>query len=220
MRKIVLSFVLISVLMSVCIPVCSQNTESADFNQGVKFNESHDSVFINTDYFKITDVSDSAMMEKIRRLPGVEIDEEGHIYVNGKMVQRILWGCNCSDDDKDPELSELTEKMISKISKIDMLEQASPDILFVVDGKPVDSGWIHLRVLKKLLVDDYKKDKVAAVFGLKKKDVKAFRVLESKKAVTIWGDKGTNGLVEVVTTKGYPEIVDDARKYKNEYVIF
>lgn len=220
MRKIVLSFVLISVLMSVCIPVCSQNTESADFNQGVKFNESHDSVFINTDYFKITDVSDSAMMEKIRRLPGVEIDEEGHIYVNGKMVQRILWGCNCSDDDEDPELSELTEKMISKISKIDMLEQASPDILFVVDGKPVDSGWIHLRVLKKLCVDDYKKDKVAAVFGLKKKDVKAFRVLESKKAVTIWDDKGANGLVEVVTTKGYPAIVDNAQEYKDEYVIF
>jgi len=142
MRKRVLLFVLISVLMSVCIPICSQNTESADFNQGVKFNESHDSVFINTDYFKITDVSDSAMMEKIRRLPGVEIDAEGHIYVNGKMVQRILWGCNCSDDNEDPELSELTEKMISKISKIDMLEQASPDILFVVDGKPVDSGWI------------------------------------------------------------------------------
>ena len=201
-------------------PVCAQNTESVDYNQGVWYNESRDSVIINTDAFKITDVSDSAMMEKIRRLPGVEIDEEGHIYVNGKKVDRILWGCNCSADDEDPELSELTQQMISKISKIDMLQQASRDILFVVDGKPVDSGWIHLRVLKKLLVDDYKKDKVAAVFGLKKKDVKAFRVLESKKAVTIWGDKGANGLVEVVTTKGYPAIVDNAQEYMDEYVIF
>ena len=220
MSKRVLLFVLASMLMSVCIPVCSQNTENADFNQGVWYNEARDTVIINTDAFKITDVSDSAMMEKIRRLPGVEIDEEGHIYVNGKMVERILWGCNCSGDDEDPELSELTQQMISKVSKYDMLQQASRDILFVVDGKPVDSGWIHLRVLKKLLVDDYKKDKVAAVFGLKKKDVKAFRVLESKKAVTIWGDKGSNGLVEVVTTKGYPAIVDDARKYKDEYVFF
>ena len=80
MRNSVLFIVLTSMLMSVCIPVCSQNTESADFNQGVKFNESRDSVIINTDAFKITDVSDSAMMEKIRRLPGVEIDAEGHIY--------------------------------------------------------------------------------------------------------------------------------------------
>ena len=218
MRKKVLLFVLTSVLMSVCIPVCSQNTENADF--GVKFNESRDSVIINTDAFKITDVSDSAMMEKIRRLPGVEIDEEGHIYVNGKMVQRILWGCNCSDDEEDPELSELTQQMISRVSKYDMLQQASRDILFVVDGKPVNSEYIHLRVLKKLRVDDYKKEKVAAVFGLKKKDVKAFRVLESKKAVTIWGDKGTKGVVEVVTAKAYPAIVDDAREYKDEYVIF
>ena len=58
----------------------------------------------------------SSVEDIIRKLPGVEIHDDGSITVNGKEVKRILVnGKEFFDDEKTVELKQLTADMIEKV---------------------------------------------------------------------------------------------------------
>ena len=58
----------------------------------------------------------SSVEDLIRKLPGVEIHDDGSITVNGKEVKRILVnGKEFFDDEKTVELKQLTADMIEKV---------------------------------------------------------------------------------------------------------
>jgi len=58
----------------------------------------------------------SSVEDIIRKLPGVEIHDDGSITVNGKAVERILInGKEFFDDEKTVELKQLTADMIEKV---------------------------------------------------------------------------------------------------------
>jgi len=58
----------------------------------------------------------SSVEDLIRKLPGVEIHDDGSITVNGKAVERILVnGKEFFDDEKTVELKQLTADMIEKV---------------------------------------------------------------------------------------------------------
>ena len=71
MRKKVLLFVMASMLMPMCISASAQEADSVFLNS-VKFDEN----------VSIKDI--------IRKLPGVEIHEDGSITINGKSINKIL----------------------------------------------------------------------------------------------------------------------------------
>ena len=74
----------------------------------------NDPVRFNTAAFSTPE--GSSVEDLIRKLPGVEIHDDGSITVNGKEVKRILVnGKEFFDDEKTVELKQLTADMIEKV---------------------------------------------------------------------------------------------------------
>lgn len=74
----------------------------------------NDTVRFNTAAFSTPE--GSSVEDIIRKLPGVEIHDDGSITVNGKEVKRILVnGKEFFDDEKTVELKQLTADMIEKV---------------------------------------------------------------------------------------------------------
>jgi len=74
----------------------------------------NDTVMFNSAAFKLPD--SSSVEELISRLPGVKIDSDGNLTVNGKSVSRILVnGKEFFDDEKTVALTELSAEMIEKV---------------------------------------------------------------------------------------------------------
>ena len=102
MRKKVLLLALTSMLMSLCVPTCAQQ----------QFSIKDDTIKIDTAVYRLSEGQTYKYF--IRKLPGVEILEDGTITVNGKKVTRIL--LNGPDINKeDTTLKRLTAEMIEKV---------------------------------------------------------------------------------------------------------
>jgi len=77
-----------------------------------------DTLEFNADYYK---TRENALMEELlKKLPGIEIDKEGNLKVNGEIVKRILVdGKPYFGDDPKLALRNLPADMIDKIQLID-----------------------------------------------------------------------------------------------------
>ncbi|MCQ2069174.1 MAG: hypothetical protein MJY68_08820 [Bacteroidaceae bacterium] len=70
--------------------------------------------------------------------------------------------------------------------------------LIIYDGNPVEVDKEKYAAFD-WDKDIYSKKKVAALLGVKKKAVKASRVVTDRAAIAIWGSKGRNGTFEVIS---------------------
>ena len=110
MRKKVLLLALTSMLMSLCIPTCAQQ----------QFSIKDDIIKIDTAVYRLSE--GQTYEDFIRKLPGVEILEDGTITVNGKKVTHIL--LNGPDINKeDTTLKRLTAEMIEKVKAYEMTSE-------------------------------------------------------------------------------------------------
>lgn len=80
-------------------------------------------------------------------------------------------------------------------------------VLLVYDNNLIENANITLTVVD--LNDTFSKKKIASIFGLKPKQVKAFLILKGNDATSIWGTKGFNGVFEVLSPTKY-------RQFKRE----
>jgi|GEM_PF-1112946 len=111
MRKKVLLLALTSVLMSLCIPTCAQQ----------QFSIKDDTIKIDTAVYRLSE--GQTYEDFIRKLPGVEILEDGTITVNGKKVTRILLNGPDIINKEDTTLKRLTAEMIEKVKTYEMTSE-------------------------------------------------------------------------------------------------
>ena len=80
----------------------------------------NDTIIYNADSYK---VSEGSMLEDLlKKMPGVEIDSEGKIKVNGKEIKKILIdGKEFFSDDPKVASKNLPSKMIDKVQVLDKL---------------------------------------------------------------------------------------------------
>ena len=111
MRKRVLLLALTSMLMSLCIPTCAQQ----------QFSIKDDIIKIDTAVYRLSE--GQTYEDFIRKLPGVEILEDGTITVNGKKVTRILLNGPDIINKEDTTLKRLTAEMIEKVKAYEMTSE-------------------------------------------------------------------------------------------------
>jgi hypothetical protein len=111
MRKKVLLLALTSMLMSLCIPTCAQQ----------QFSIKDDIIKIDTAVYRLSE--GQTYEDFIRKLPGVEILEDGTITVNGKKVTRILLNGPDIINKEDTTLKRLTAEMIEKVKAYEMTSE-------------------------------------------------------------------------------------------------
>ena len=95
--------------------------------------------------------------------------------------------------------------------------------LIVLDAYiiPVDS--VNRQCLDSLMSGKLQNDKenIARLFGLKKDEISSITVLKDNAAIAVWGQRGTNGVIEVTTKKGNFEFqrkYSDPNKYEWESI--
>ncbi len=111
MRKKVLLLALTSIMMSLCIPTCAQQ----------QFSIKDDIIKIDTAVYRLSE--GQTYEDFIRKLPGVEILEDGTITVNGKKVTRILLNGPDIINKEDTTLKRLTAEMIEKVKTYEMTSE-------------------------------------------------------------------------------------------------
>ena len=102
---------LTSMLMSLCIPTCAQQ----------QFSIKDDIIKIDTAVYRLSE--GQTYEDFIRKLPGVEILEDGTITVNGKKVTRILLNGPDIINKEDTTLKRLTAEMIEKVKAYEMTSE-------------------------------------------------------------------------------------------------
>ena len=103
MRNRALLLALTSVLMSLCVPAIAQQQLSIK----------NDTIKVDTTAYRLPE--GQTYEDIIRKLPGVEILEDGTITVNGKTVTRILLNGPDIINKEDTTLKRLTAEMIEKV---------------------------------------------------------------------------------------------------------
>lgn len=90
----------------------------------VKFYNKGDTLVYNADAFKLAEGNMLDVL--IRQLPGVELKDDGTIYVNGKFVESLLLnGKNFFDNNKQLLLNNLAAYMVKNVEVYDKLGQRS-----------------------------------------------------------------------------------------------
>ena len=89
MRNRVLLLALTSMLMSLCVPTCAQQPQTPV--QGVIAHIDDSKLFSDSLPPQYRLPEGQTIEDVIRKLPGVEILEDGTITVNGKKVTRLLY---------------------------------------------------------------------------------------------------------------------------------
>ena len=78
----------------------------------------HDTVEYNADSYKVTE--GSVLEDLLKKMPGVEVDSEGKITVNGKEVKKVMVdGKEFFSDDPKVASKNLPAKMIDKLQVLD-----------------------------------------------------------------------------------------------------
>ena len=82
--------------------------------------------------------------------------------------------------------------------------------LIVLDGCIMDVSSVNMQCLDSLMLGKLHVDKenVARLLGLKEHEIKSVSVLKDAAATAIWGTRGTNGVVEVATKKGWAKEIE------------
>ncbi len=117
----------------------------------VKFYTKKDTVVFNADAFEM---AEGSMLDAlIKQLPGVELRDNGQIYVNGRFVESLLLnGENFFDKDKNVMLENLPSYMVNNVKVYERLGEKSrlmkrdmDDKSYVMDinlKKHYSIGWI------------------------------------------------------------------------------
>ena len=80
----------------------------------------NDTIIYNADSYKVTE--GSMLEDLLKKMPGVEVDSEGKITVNGKEIKKILVdGKEFFSDDPKVASKNLPSKMIDKVQVLDKL---------------------------------------------------------------------------------------------------
>lgn len=80
----------------------------------------NDTIIYNADSYKVTE--GSMLEDLLKKMPGVEVDSEGKITVNGKEIKKILVdGKEFFSDDPKVASKNLPSKMINKVQVLDKL---------------------------------------------------------------------------------------------------
>ena len=172
----------------------------------------NDTVMFNSAAYKLPE--GASVEDLVRKLPGVEIDSDGNITVNGKQVSRILVnGKQFFNDEKTVALNQLTADMIEKVKAYDKqsdlsrqtgiddgMEEIVMDLwntMIVVNGQitSVDYGRITGRNIGKKI----RKRDVARLLGIPARKIKSMDVYDSRQGRKIWGENGAHGVISVVT---------------------
>lgn len=82
-------------------------------------------------------------------------------------------------------------------------------VLLVYDNNLIENANITLTAVD--LNDTFSKKKIASIFGLKPKQVKAFLILRGNDATSIWGTKGFNGVLDVLSPRKYRQLKRDGK---------
>ena len=82
-------------------------------------------------------------------------------------------------------------------------------VLLVYDNNLIENANITLTAVD--LNDTFSKKKIASIFGLKPKHVKAFLILKGNDATSIWGTKGFNGVLDVLSPSKYRHLKRDGK---------
>ena len=82
--------------------------------------------------------------------------------------------------------------------------------LIVLDGCIMDVSSVNMQCLDSLMSGKLQmgKENVARLLGLKEHEIKSVSVLKDAAATAIWGTRGTNGVVEVATKKGWAKEIE------------
>ena len=174
----------------------------------------NDTVKFNSAAYKLPE--GASVEEMIRKLPGVEISDDGSITVNGKAVSRILVnGKEFFNDEKTVELTQLTAEMIEKVKAYeknsDLSRQTGIDdgeeecVLDLESPMIVLNGQI-ISVDKDKLTAYYfrrtvRKCDLARLLGIPARKIKSVKVYDADSAMRIWGEKGAHGVISVVAVK-------------------
>ena len=117
----------------------------------VKFYTKKDTVVFNADAFEM---AEGSMLDAlIKQLPGVELRDNGQIYVNGRFVESLLLnGENFFDKDRNVMLENLPSYMVNNVKvyerlgeKIRLMKRDMDDKSYVMDinlKKHYSIGWI------------------------------------------------------------------------------
>ena len=117
----------------------------------VKFYTKKDTVVFNADAFQM---AEGSMLDAlIKQLPGVELKDNGQIYVNGRFVESLLLnGENFFDKDRNVVLENLPSYMVNNVKVYERLSEKSQlvkrdlgDKTYVMDinlKKHYSIGWI------------------------------------------------------------------------------
>lgn len=82
----------------------------------------NDTIEYNADSYKVTE--GSMLEDLLKKMPGVEIDEEGKITVNGKEVNKVLVdGKEFFSDDPKVATKNLPSNMVEKVQVLDRLSE-------------------------------------------------------------------------------------------------
>lgn len=84
----------------------------------------NDTLEFNAESFKVPE--GSVLLDLLKKMPGVEVDSEGKISVNGKQIQKILVdGKEFFSSDPDVATKNLPSNMIDKVQVLDRLSEMS-----------------------------------------------------------------------------------------------
>nr|WP_277464453.1 TonB-dependent receptor [Parabacteroides sp. PF5-6] len=82
----------------------------------------NDTIEYNADSYKVTE--GSMLEDLLKKMPGVEIDEEGNVTVNGKSVKKMLVdGKEFFSDDPKVASKNLPSNMVEKVQVLDRLSE-------------------------------------------------------------------------------------------------
>ena len=174
----------------------------------------NDTVMFNSAAYKLPE--GASVEDIIRKLPGVEIADDGSITVNGKAVSRILVnGKEFFDDSKQKELTQLTAEMIEKVKAYeknsdlsrqtgidDGMEELVFDLgfpLIVLNGQITSVDEDNTAAYK--FRRTFRKRDLARLLGIPARKIKSVKVYDTGSGRKIWGEKGSKGVVSVVTVK-------------------
>ncbi|MBO7436907.1 MAG: carboxypeptidase regulatory-like domain-containing protein [Bacteroidaceae bacterium] len=128
-----------------------------------------DSVFFNVAAYKLPE--GASVEDLIRKLPGVQIDSAGRIFVNGKEVSRILVnGKEFFNENNEKSLTQLTAEMIQKVKAYEARSSAHKYPVVILDGDTIDVADDRLAEYDFETTD---KNEIASLVGVKARKIKS-----------------------------------------------
>ena len=190
----------------------------------------NDTAIFNSAAYKIPE--GTSIEDVIRKLPGVEIADDGSITVNGKQVNRILFnGKEFFNTDSTKSLTQLTAEMIEKVKAYEKnsdlsrqtgIDDGRDEPVLVFDNVGSISGIASTFKIPLIVFDgevmdvpenklasfDFSKsyndrDSLSSLLGVKRGKIIVLKALIGPEAIQEWGVAGQNGVLEVMSGKYY-----------------